>query len=235
MFLSPDGDKGGREKFAALASALHGAGCRLLLTLPPIWLGEVKARFLSVFDEETLGLSDGFLIRSAEQLLFVRDWRGKKEIAADAGVYTWNKEARAFLAGYGVDRDTVPFELTGRQIEERGAAGSEMVVYGRIPLMITAQCIRKNLGECRRRTGVFSITDRMGAQFPVRNSCVYCMNTIYNSVPLDLRPVWEKVMRLGCASVRFAFTTESGEETGRILSGHIPAQTTRGHFARGVE
>ena len=66
---------------------------------------------------------------------------------------------------------------------------SEKVVYGRAPLMVTANCIRKTLKSCSHKAGFETIIDRKGVAFPVKCDCLHCMNIIYNSVPLLITDV----------------------------------------------
>ena len=70
---------------------------------------------------------------------------------------------------------------------------------------------------------------------PVKNSCMFCCNTILNSVPLDLVSVSGQVRELSPVSVRYLFTVESPEQTRRILEGDLPDRVTRGHFRKGAD
>ena len=113
--------------------------------------------------------------------------------------------------------------------------GSECVVYGYQTLMISAQCLVKTTSGCRKRSGIRYLKDRRGILFPVRNDCLICTNTIYNSVPLELVSLQDQVERLAPASIRYLFTVESGEETGKILQGQLPDAVTRGHIRKGAQ
>ena len=79
------------------------------------------------------------------------------------------------------------------------------------------------------------LRDRKGVLFAVKNDCMLCLNTIYNSVPLDLVSLRAQVNELSPASVRYLFTIESGDQTKRILKGQLPDAVTRGHFRKGIE
>ena len=66
---------------------------------------------------------------------------------------------------------------------------TEILVYGRLPVMVSAQCLLKTNGRCLKQQGgkkVCRLTDRMGKTFPVSAECRYCYNIIYNSTPLVL-------------------------------------------------
>ena len=142
--------------------------------------------------------------------------------------------------------DTAPLELNERELRNRGCCGSELVVYGRLPMMVSAQCIRKTTGKCDKRPGMLIMNDRKKKQFPVKNYCRFCYNMIYNSEPMWLADEMEAVLHLQPAAVRLQFTTEKPEEVSRVISayadalrgkkpGYQPAARTKGHFRRGVE
>ena len=72
----------------------------------------------------------------------------EKDIRLDYSIYTYNSRAQAFWQEQGVQRDTVPYELNEREIGKRDNTNSEMVVYGYLPMMVSAQCVQKNLNGC---------------------------------------------------------------------------------------
>ena len=130
------------------------------------------------------------------------------------------------------------------QSRQRGTAHApEKLIYGRIPMMVTANCIAKTAGKCLRGQSVRAegaLTDRYRTRFPVEIRCDVCMNIIYNSVPLSLHK--EHVQNV---YKRLSFTTESGSEMWQILNfftdkansnaGVPPYKNyTTGHEKRGV-
>lgn len=122
-----------------------------------------------------------------------------------------------------------------------------MILYGRLPLMITAQCIHKNTLGCMHQPKVLTLKDRYHVQFPVKNFCTECYNVIYNSLPVCLFKEDATIKRIAQAAVRLSFTTETAEETEQILTIYgdiyknggileqLPMECTNGHFKRGVE
>jgi putative protease len=141
------------------------------------------------------------------------------------------------------------WELSSKDMQPllSGAAGRQMLtVYGRIPMMITAGCVRKTAGACSHaEQDFYELEDRKGMRFPVRCFCAHCSNVIYNSLPLSLHTFVKKkdpaVMETGNWIV--SFTTESGAETETILAwyrgadaANDPAQIfrdfTTGHFRK---
>ena len=86
----------------------------------------------------------------------------------------------------GADELTLPVELNEKELAAAGCAGKELIVYGRLPVMVSAQCVRRTVSGCDRKPGLLWLKDRMGKEFPVRNCCRFCCNTIYNADPLSL-------------------------------------------------
>ena len=98
------------------------------------------------------------------------------------------------------------------------------VVYGRVKLMETRNCIIKNCGKCTNGAP-FALRDRTGASFPVSCASGHT-NIIYNSVPVwlldkprDFSPV-------------VIFTTESVSEQGSVLRALEERLPPAGRFTR---
>ena len=227
------------------ADLVRGRGKRVYLMLPAIWRADTAQTVKRMIERE-FGPSgreiraalDGILVRSYDQLYTLRSagLQGDGfEVIADADLYTWNSQARVMLAELGVTMDTLPYECSAGELEARGMAGSECVIYGYQTLMTSVQCLVKTTTGCRHEKGIRCLRDRKGFLFPVKNDCSICTNTIFNSVPLELTAMSDRIRRSGAASVRYLFTIESGEETHRILNGILPEQITRGHYRKGVE
>ena len=111
----------------------------------------------------------------------------------DAGIYCWNRETAAVLQGLGAKRLTFPWELNSRQLEAVAGGGrvlgipTELIVYGRIPMMVSAQCIRKTTGGCRRRNGLMELRDRTGVRMPVRTAAISAIIPFTTAPPY---PFW---------------------------------------------
>ncbi len=188
------------------------------------------------------------LIRNTEELGFLRDIGYKGEIHADSCVYSFNRESIRVLRELGIRELTCPAELTFKELKERGLEDSVLQIYGRTPLMISAQCTYKTLsGKCGKRKGGFfsEIRDRKNAVLPVRAECGSCYNIIYNSVPLSLFKEDYMTEAGGLKAVRLDFTVENAERAADILESYIKGRQdrldrliksyTKGHFRKGVE
>ena len=196
---------------------------------------------------EILEAYDGVLIKSLEEYVLLMKMDYSKVIGTDHNLYIWNRRASGFWRERGILLETLPLELNDRELRQTDHEGREMIIYGRIPLMISAQCFQKNTSGCTKTKKVLWLKDRKNKTFPVKNDCSFCYNIILNEAPAELAGNAGEVMRLKPCSLRLSFTTENAEETSEILDHYIRAFSsdqaakpyheafTRGHFKRGVE
>ena len=210
-----------------------------------IALGNAPTALIRLHELIRAGLS-AFLVRNTEDLAVLLEHGLSERIFADAGLYTWNREAERFLKEAGIRRQTAPLELNSRELRALDHRERDLVVYGRIPLMVSAGCIRKHTSSCRKNGGYTRLIDRKKAVFPVEHRCRWCYSVLYNSLPLDLSGDAEEVLRLRPASLRLSFTEEDGQKTRLCLDRAErafcqkeavlpPKGCTKGHFHRGVE
>ena len=190
---------------------------------------------------------DGMIVKNYEEIQWLKDMGYKKEKVADHNLYSYNHLSSNWWKKEGMAYDTVPFELNFKECMERGVENSEMVVYGYVPLMISAQCVHKSLGKCTKVQEELFLTDRMHKKFLVQNHCLFCYNVIYNSVPLSLHGEWKDIKKLSPKSIRLQMTMESVKEVLEIVRyykefGQKGKETscpvisyTKGHFRRGVQ
>lgn len=173
-------------------------------------------------------------------------------VFADHGLYSYSDTAMEGFRKNGIAGFSAPFELNEKELKNRDNHDSEMILYGWIPVMYTAQCIYKNFEECHRQhpaKHVLSLRDRYAKQFPVICDCANCYNVIYNSQPLYLFGQKDKIEKLGFSGYRLEFLLENEKETRQILKEfkeifieNKKADMTRwenrftnGHFKRGIE
>lgn len=191
---------------------------------------------------------DGIMVRSLDEIAFIKEWGNENwQMVSDSNLYTYSNEAAEYFYHLGMMQDTIPVELNRKEILRRENSRSEMIIYGRLPLMVTAQCIHKNTLGCMHQPDVLTLKDRYSVHFPVKNFCPECYNVIYNSLPVCLFKEDATVKKIAPAAVRLSFTIETEEETEQILTiygdiyknggilGQLPMECTNGHFKRGVE
>ena len=162
-----------------------------------------------------------------------------RTLRGDCGLNIFNSRALLFWREQGLDSAAVSFELRWQQIRDlKKYLPCEAVVYGRLPLMVTENCVTRCGPGCSHGAGSI-LTDRTGAQFPV--TCGYgCRCEIQNSKTLFLADKPE-MQRCGLTYGRLRFTTETPEQCARVLRRYrnggdwAPEDLTRGLFYRGVE
>ena len=219
---------------------------RYICALPPVFRVNYRDRIRQdILSAPEKGYS-GILVRTLEELSLVLQTGYEGEIIADASLYGWNGRSLSILLR-NCGRVVCPLELNQTGIREAvRAAGREaaegqdavmkkmiLPVYGRIPMMESAGCVRKTENLCSKKDGFCYLEDRRGMQLPVRCRCTICANTIYNAVPLSLHQAAGRGLYREVSVHLCMFTTEDAEQTGKILrffgSLQSPGQTAADH------
>lgn len=163
-------------------------------------------------------------------------------VRGDFGLNIYNSWAMQWLRQNQVESQLASFEMTLPQLRDLSkAVPVEVLVYGRLPLMLMENCVIKN------RTGSCScdnptrLIDRMGEEFPVLKDGGTCRNVLYNGKKLYLLDKLGALRGMGLWAHRLSFTTENPSEVDAILNQYRgravfdPGTCTRGLYARGVE
>jgi putative protease len=129
----------------------------------------------------------GILCLNIDELMLLKKCEFNKKIVSGPGIYAFNNESIDFLADYS-DMYVYPFELSYYELKDLKRSKGILNVYGRTPLMISANCIRKSANTCFKGNGDLfgKINDRKRTDFPVLFQCDSCYNIIYNSLPTSL-------------------------------------------------
>lgn len=226
-------------------------GTEWILSLPAVLRAQDREYLTEVL--RTVRSSDvlsGVITGNLEGMGFFLEQNYEGKLYADTDFYLWNSGAAA-LWEQVISGGCLPLELNAgeqRKLMQRSALSWEKIVYGRIPMMVTANCAARTSGRCRKddaaaRRDVLRLKDRLGKEFPVLLNCRHCFNILYNTVPLSLHREMDKWA--GKAVLRLQFTIESGTETAKclqfFLDGGDPAKRppfpeyTTGHEKRGVQ
>lgn len=163
------------------------------------------------------------------------------ELRGDFGLNVFNSDSLQVLNAAGFISATASFELRLSQIRDlRKPINTEIIAYGRLPLMVSDQCVIKNSAGncvCSQPAG---LTDRTGQVFPVMRE-FGCRNVIYNAHKLFLGDRLGDVEKAGLWGARLLFSNENPEECLRVAesflgqSSYVPNGITRGLYYRGVE
>lgn len=219
--------------------AAQDAGVTVCAALPRIfWDRERDAVKRDLESMQSLGVSEALVatpgaVELARQMGF--------GLRGDYGLGTFNSQTLKELRHWGFLSATASFELHIAQIRDLSkAVDTEMIVYGRLPLMITENCTMYAHSGQHICSNSNQLTDRKGERFPVMKA-YGCRNEIFNSKKLflaDKREEWEKI---GLWGARLFFTTENAPECVTVLERYLgrnavqPNDITRGLYYRAVE
>ena len=164
-------------------------------------------------------------------------------IRGDFGLNIFNSRAVDMCRQLELASATLSFEMTLPQIRDVSKfVDTELLIYGRMPLMVTENCIMKNrTGACVCQQGPQKLVDRTGAEFPIIKDGVSCRSVLLNGKKLSLLDRREDLSRLGLWGLRLYFTTENAREVDRVLRDFVngapfePGSCTRGLYLRGLD
>ena len=217
--------------------------------LPRVWRDRDEADLRRRLEKaRELGI-DGVLVGNIGHLPLTRGLG--LSLYGDFGLNVYNSRSLDYLRRKGLASACLSFELRFSQIRDlKKLLPTEALVYGRLPLMITENCLVQNQEGCGLSAAgplvpagapcreSHALLDRTGAAFPLLPAFGH-RTEVQNSRPLWLadRETWK---RLGLAFARLRFTTERPEACVEILrayrtGGAPPEIFTRGLYERGVE
>ena len=165
------------------------------------------------------------------------------KVHGDFGLNIFNSRSLAICRELELASACLSFELTMPQIRDLSKAiPCELIVYGRLPLMIMEHCLMKNrTGQCTCHQGPMKLIDKTGAEFPIIKDGDSCRSVLLNGKKLSWLDRQEDLNKLGAWAVRLYFTTENAQETDRVLEDFLqsepfdPGSCTRGLYLRGLE
>ena len=164
-------------------------------------------------------------------------------VRGDFGLNIVNSRAMRYLREQGLDSQLLSFELTLPQIRDISkAVPAEVLIYGRLPLMLMENCVMKNrTGICACQTGTVRLVDRVGEEFPIVKDPGTCRNVLLNGKKLYLLDKKDALRGMGLWALRLQFTTENPGEIDKVLMDYQgravfdAGSYTRGLYSRGVE
>ncbi len=208
----------------------------------PIILRKNAAKYL-LCHMDKLNEADGYVISSYDGLAFVKENKLEGITISNHYLYEMNNFAIQYFDRQGIDYNIANLELNRKELKHRNNQDSFITVYGKYPLMITANCINKNFIKCDKTCRNLKLKDRKAHEFSVINDCKSCYNTIYNDLPTCLFREFEDITSYGHL---ISFTDETAKEVEEVIleynkcciqderSCNISEYTT-GHYKRGVD
>ena len=215
------------------------AGVPVVAMLPKVcWDRELPALDKDLEKLRAMGVTQVLacnlgLVRHAADLGF--------QVRGDYGLGLYNSQTMKELKRMGLISATASFEMKLPQVRDLSKGlDVELIGYGRLPLMITENCIIHNHSGMHTCGNVNLLTDRKGERFPVVKA-YGCRNEILNAKKLFLADKLSDLNRLGLWAVRLQFTTENAIECAQVLERYQgrgryqPNDYTRGLYYRNVE
>jgi len=163
------------------------------------------------------------------------------KLRADFGMNVFNSWTLGMLSRMGMLSAAASFELRLAQVRDMAkCVPTELIVYGRLPVMVSDQCIiSHSFGKCSCQTPA-QLSDRMGSVFPVVREYDH-RNVIYNAHKLFLADKRDDLYSAGLWGLRLMFSTESARECAEVAKCYAgtgdykPNVLTRGLYYRGVD
>lgn len=153
----------------------------------------------------------------------------------------FNSYALELYNSYGLKIIELSPELNLKQLGFiKKPVATQIMVYGRLPLMITENCVIRNGSNCPCQINNY-LTDRMGMRFPVIKDGDSCRSVILNCKKTFMGFDKARLENCGIQFFRLYFTDENPDECIRVCdsffkaSGYRPGDFTNGHFIKGVK
>lgn len=152
------------------------------------------------------------------------------QVFGDFGLNIYNSQSAAMI-----DNPVLSFELNLEQINRINAENTGVLVYGKVPLMLTRNCPVKNSIGCYECGKKGKLADRKGYEFEVVCSDYPCVEML-NCVPVYML---DRLDEIKTDFIYFYFSTESVSQVEHIIElyenkAKPDFKYTRGLYQRGT-
>ncbi|MFV0441333.1 MAG: DUF3656 domain-containing protein [Lachnospirales bacterium] len=202
----------------------------------------------------------GITVCTYGQLLDVQNI-SNKPIALDLSFNVFNQLSLDLLRKEkNVNTVCISPELKYTELKSMSSSFGEVIVYGKLPLMITKQCpvgihiADKNSNRfCMMKNHVetYYLEDNKENKFPIKCNCEFCYATILSDSLVDIlkdEKLYKDVYKLNYRFFKVIFTTEDSSVVKEVLSNyekfisnhdfgniHIDDKNYSGYFNKGVK
>ncbi|MBR6383124.1 MAG: U32 family peptidase [Lachnospiraceae bacterium] len=221
----------------------------LYLELPPALRSLNLSEFEDLIDfAKGNDLIKGVYANQYDAYELIKEKGFDKEICSNVNIYSYNNMSASFNSKL-FDEITAPLELSLYDIPEINKSFS-FLMYGRAPLMHTANCVLKTTGKCRKgsseKENFVTLKDRLGVDFKIYTQCddSLCFNTIYNSKPTSLHKYFNRLKDRHLKCFIFSFTDENTNDMRKItdffenvfngINSEAPFDFTAFHMKNGI-
>lgn len=219
----------------------------LFIRIPPV----VRDNCLDIIENRIKNILkrhhvSGIYAGSIDGIMMAMKFFDKDKIYGDFGLNIFNDYSVLFFREY-LNEYTVSVELNEKNLSKfQDKSDRQLVVYGYIPLMYSANCVVNTVKNCDKNCKGMILKDEAKREFYSECNHALCFNTIYNNVPLCLFSEIDKIQN-EYSAFRVEFVNESSSEVKNILenyknrkkienyTGNGNNNYTLGHYKRGVE
>ncbi len=209
-----------------------------IVIVPPAIIHENE--FENVVSNIKTLLHTGFCGVLATNIAFIKNFENYN-VFGGFRLNVFNSFSVDFYQNCGLKAIELSPELNLKQLRNIKKSGcTQVMVYGRLPLMVTENCVIRNGSNCPCKGNNY-ITDRMGMKFPVIKDGASCRSVILNCKKTFMGFDIDKLKNCNIHSFRLYFTDENATECIRVCdsffkgSGYRPEDFTNGHFIKGVK
>ena len=222
-----------------LQNLINNENAAIAVALPRIIHDNEKKNIAGMLERAgKLGIKNA-LVGNLGHIQFVRNHGMTPR--GDFGFNVYNSETLYVLQKLGLKSATLSFELSLSEIRRFSKPiDTELITYGRLPLMITESCIVRNSTDACTCDSFTGLADEHGALYPVEPE-FGCRNVVFNSKKLFMGDKRRAISSLGIWAERLSFTTENAIECVTVmkrylnLSDFIPPGYTRGMYFKAAQ
>jgi len=197
---------------------------KIYFAMPTVLKDNYRNIFFNHFEDTAKKFgTKGILITNLGCIDFFKDLKKKYEIIANYNLNIFNSNSLEELKKLGVQRFTLSPELDEGNLKLLATTSpiqSELIVYGKIPLMTIGYCPLGSCNKCHphcdmkcRSGNKYYLKDRLGLKFRIIPDNVQTITTIYNSKTNSIN-----YSNINPDVVRISVLDESVEDINNIIS-----------------
>lgn len=161
----------------------------------------------------------------------------KSRLIAGSNLYAFNNKTVEYLSTL-TNSIILPYELSYEELTAHNCANSYVRIYGKLPVMFSAQCVQKNFKKCNKGFSTTTITDlnETDISYDVKCNCDWCYNTIYSKIPFDNSHHISDYQKLSIENVVISLIDISNADFERVIqilslddSGYIKNNSNKNH------
>lgn len=206
------------------------------VSLPQIiWDGEESALERQLLRASALGIKDAHISNLGHIELAAKFF---PNIHGNFGLNIQNSETLDICRAQSLCSALLPFDFTYQQLDAISKCiNTEIVVYGRLPLMLTESCIIKNCSGVCSCSAPMELRDKNGIAYPVFRTSG-CRNLLLSPSKLFLADRQKHYSKRGIWGSRLSFTTENARECVAVIDRYLgendyePGGFFRGFYGR---